>query len=84
MSVRFVMVGGFLGAGKTTALGRLACLTWLREAIGVVTNDQAHDLVDTNTFRNQGLRSEEVQGVFLLSLTTSFRESAHYRFRSPT
>ena len=24
MSVRFVMIGGFLGAGKTTALARLA------------------------------------------------------------
>src|SRR5262245_23697103 len=30
--------------------------------IGVVTNDQAHDLVDTNMFRNQGLAVEEVPG----------------------
>jgi G3E family GTPase len=27
-----------------------------------VTNDQAHDLVDTNTFRSQGLAVEEVPG----------------------
>ena len=30
--------------------------------VGVVTNDQAHDLVDTNTFRGQGLAVEEVPG----------------------
>src|SRR5213595_3012944 len=63
MSVRFVMVGGFLGAGKTTALGRLARLYQARgQRVGVVTNDQAHDLVDTNTFRAQGLATEEVPG----------------------
>jgi len=63
MSVRFVMVGGFLGAGKTTALGRLARMYQARGSrVGVVTNDQAHDLVDTNTFRAQGLATEEVPG----------------------
>ena len=30
--------------------------------VGVVTNDQAHDLVDTNTFRSQGFAVEEVPG----------------------
>jgi G3E family GTPase len=63
MSVRFVMVGGFLGAGKTTALGRLARMYSAKgQRVGVVTNDQAHDLVDTNTFRGQGLAVEEVPG----------------------
>ena len=63
MSVRFVMVGGFLGAGKTTTLGRLARQYAAQgKRVGVVTNDQAHDLVDTNTFRNQGLAVEEVPG----------------------
>jgi Ni2+-binding GTPase involved in maturation of urease and hydrogenase len=63
MSVRFVMVGGFLGAGKTTALARLAKMAIARgQRVGVVTNDQAHDLVDTNTFRGQGLAVEEVPG----------------------
>src|SRR5262245_44615808 len=63
MSVRFVMVGGFLGAGKTTALARLARLYAAQgKRVGVVTNDQAHDLVDTNTFRSQGLAVEEVPG----------------------
>ena len=63
MPVRFVMVGGFLGAGKTTALGRLA-RKYIEKGrrVGIVTNDQAHDLVDTNTFRRQGLAVEEVPG----------------------
>jgi Ni2+-binding GTPase involved in maturation of urease and hydrogenase len=63
MTVRFVMVGGFLGAGKTTTLGRLARMYIASgKRVGIVTNDQAHDLVDTNTFRSQGLAVEEVPG----------------------
>lgn len=63
MAVRFVMVGGFLGAGKTTTLARLARLYQARgNRVGVVTNDQAHDLVDTNTFRGQGFATQEVPG----------------------
>src|SRR5262245_8998641 len=63
MTVRFVMVGGFLGAGKTTTLTRLARMYQAKgQRVGVVTNDQAHDLVDTNTFRAQGLAVEEVPG----------------------
>jgi G3E family GTPase len=63
VSVRFVMIGGFLGAGKTTTISRLARLYQLQgKRVGVVTNDQAHDLVDTNTLRAQGLAVEEVPG----------------------
>jgi G3E family GTPase len=63
MSARFVMVGGFLGAGKTTTVARLAKLYQSRGLrVGVVTNDQAHDLVDTNALRAQGLTVEEVPG----------------------
>lgn len=63
MSVRFVMIGGFLGAGKTTTLARLARMyqeQGLR--VGLVTNDQAHDLVDTNSLRAQGFTVKEVPG----------------------
>ena len=46
--IRFIMVGGFLGAGKTTTIGRLAgMLTKQGHRVGIVTNDQAADLVDT-------------------------------------
>src|SRR5262245_62176112 len=61
--IRFVMVGGFLGAGKTTTLGRLARFYQSRgQRVGLVTNDQAADLVDTNSLRAQGLAVEEVAG----------------------
>jgi G3E family GTPase len=63
MTPRFVMIGGFLGAGKTTTLTRLAQMYVAKgRRVGIVTNDQAHDLVDTNTFRRQGHAVEEVPG----------------------
>ncbi|HAQ23591.1 MAG TPA: cobalamin biosynthesis protein P47K [Acidimicrobiaceae bacterium] len=62
-SIRYIMVGGFLGAGKTTTLGRLARhYTDQGLNVGVVTNDQATDLVDTNTLRSQGFDVGEVAG----------------------
>ena len=62
-SVRYVMVGGFLGAGKTTTLARLARrYTDAGLRVGIVTNDQAADLVDTNSLRSQGFDVGEVAG----------------------
>src|SRR5437870_9473846 len=62
-TIRFIMVGGFLGAGKTTALGRLARFYMNRgQRVGLVTNDQAQDLVDTHSLREQGFSVEEVAG----------------------
>lgn len=61
--IRYIMVGGFLGAGKTTTLGRLArTYTDAGLNVGIVTNDQASDLVDTNTLRAQGFDVGEVAG----------------------
>jgi Ni2+-binding GTPase involved in maturation of urease and hydrogenase len=61
--LQFVMVGGFLGAGKTTTVSRLA-RHYLGQGkrVGIVTNDQAADLVDTTSLRSQGLAVEEVAG----------------------
>ena len=61
--VRFIMIGGFLGAGKTTALARLA-RHYVAQGlqVGLVTNDQAYDLVDTASLRRQGFRVGEVPG----------------------
>jgi Ni2+-binding GTPase involved in maturation of urease and hydrogenase len=61
--IRFIMVGGFLGAGKTTTLSRLA-RHYLRRGlnVGLVTNDQASDSVDTNSLRSQGFDVGEVAG----------------------
>jgi Ni2+-binding GTPase involved in maturation of urease and hydrogenase len=61
--LRFIMVGGFLGAGKTTTLARLARFYRERgQRVGLVTNDQAQDLVDTHSLREQGFPVEEVAG----------------------
>jgi len=49
---RFVLVGGFLGAGKTTLISRFA--RWLEEngrKAGLVTNDQGQGLMDTDSAR---------------------------------
>ena len=61
--IRFIMVGGFLGAGKTTTLARLARFYLGRgQKVGLVTNVQAQDLVDTTSLRAQGFPVEEVPG----------------------
>lgn len=61
--VRFLMLGGFLGAGKTTAIGKLA-RRWVDRGlkVGVVTNDQAFGLVDTQALAAQGFNVGEVTG----------------------
>ena len=61
--VRFIMVGGFLGAGKTTTIARLA-QHYINEGkkVGLVTNDQAYNLVDTQLLRAKGFDVGEVPG----------------------
>ena len=60
---QFLMIGGFLGAGKTTAIALLAKkLQAAGKRVGVVTNDQAFNLVDTHALRAQGLEVDEVPG----------------------
>ena len=62
-TIRFIMVGGFLGAGKTTTLARLARHYMAKGfSVGIVTNDQAADLVDTKSLRSQGFEVGEVAG----------------------
>jgi len=57
------MIGGFLGAGKTTAVGKLAKhLTGLGLKVGLITNDQGRNLVDTAMLRSQGFATEEIPG----------------------
>lgn len=60
---KYVMIGGFLGAGKTTAIGKLARhLTDRGLKVGLITNDQAGGLVDTRLLRGQGFATEEIAG----------------------
>src|SRR5882672_3507355 len=61
--IRFSMLGGFLGAGKTTTISRLARHYQSRgHKVAIVTNDQATDLVDTHSLRSQGFNVGEVPG----------------------
>ncbi|QDV25388.1 CobW-like GTP-binding protein [Aureliella helgolandensis] len=61
--IQFVMVGGFLGAGKTTLIAKLAQKFQAEgKHVCVVTNDQAAGLVDTELLRSQGLEVNEVAG----------------------
>jgi hypothetical protein len=58
-----VLVGGFLGAGKTTlilAAARQLARRGLRSA--VIMNDQGDDLVDTQQARAQGVEALDVTG----------------------
>ena len=59
----YIMIGGFLGAGKTTTIARLA-RHFMDDGkrIGIVTNDQTTDLVDTHRLRSQGFDVGEVAG----------------------
>src|SRR4030095_5135682 len=60
---RYIMIGGFLGAGKTTAVGNLARrLSEQGLRVGLITNDQGRNLVDTIMLRWQGFATEEIPG----------------------
>jgi G3E family GTPase len=63
MLPRYIMVGGFLGAGKTTALlnaGQRLSARGLR--VGLITNDQSGGLVDTVLAKSRNLPVEEISG----------------------
>lgn len=60
---RYIMVGGFLGAGKSTALLRLAThLMTQGKKVGLITNDQSVGLADTALLRSHNLDVEEIAG----------------------
>ncbi len=60
---RYIMVGGFLGAGKTTAVCRLARhFTEQGLRVGLITNDQGNQLVDTAMLASNGFSVEEISG----------------------
>ena len=57
------MIGGFLGAGKTTALLKLAAhLSAHGRRVGLITNDQSSGLVDTTLASSHGYPVEEITG----------------------
>ena len=60
---RLTLIGGFLGAGKTTLINKLAeRFISDRKRIGVITNDQGKYLIDTEFVKVRGIDVEEVTG----------------------
>jgi Ni2+-binding GTPase involved in maturation of urease and hydrogenase len=62
-AAKVILVGGFLGAGKTTLLAAAAeRLARQGKRVGLIANDQAADLVDTEVLKDTGATVEEVAG----------------------
>lgn len=60
---KLFIIGGFLGAGKTTSILSIAkYLASTGKKIGIVTNDQGSELVDTNFLKKAELPVLEVTG----------------------
>ena len=60
---RYLMIGGFLGAGKTTAILKIADrLKQQGLRVGLISNDQSIGLVDTGMFAASGFSVEEITG----------------------
>ena len=63
MPSQYIMIGGFLGAGKTTLIQRFAKYLDEREKkVGLITNDQGAGLVDSALGRSNRFPVEEISG----------------------
>lgn len=62
-TTRLILVGGFLGAGKTTLLWEAAHRIMDNgQRVGLITNDQAPELVDTAILKHNDVKVAEVSG----------------------
>lgn len=62
-TTRLILVGGFLGAGKTTLLWEAASRIMNGgKRVGLITNDQASELVDTALLLRNEVKVAEVSG----------------------
>jgi G3E family GTPase len=77
--MHIIFVGGFLGAGKTTLLAQAAKhLAAQGKRVGVITNDQAADLVDTKLLAGSGVAVEEIPaGCFCCRFEDLERTAGH-------
>lgn len=59
----YIMIGGFLGAGKTTLIQRFAAhLDGNGRSVGLITNDQGAGLVDSAIGKSNRFPVEEISG----------------------
>src|SRR5688500_13724907 len=74
---RYYMIGGFLGAGKTTAVAALAQhLTKAGLRVGLITNDQGSEWVDTAMLRARGVATDEIPGGYFCCRFNSLVDAA--------
>lgn len=74
--LKILLTGGFLGAGKTTLLYEAARrLTDRGHVVGLITNDQAPDLVDTALLSRSGSQVREVAGSCFCCNFEGFRDA---------
>ena len=87
--VKLIFVGGFLGSGKTTALAGLAKRLIQRNMrVGIITNDQTENLVDTVIVREilseLGVPVEEVvEGCFCCKFDDLINQMEKILFHDP-
>ncbi|QLH74641.1 MAG: hypothetical protein HPY73_03700 [Methanomassiliicoccales archaeon] len=61
MATRIAIIGGFLGAGKTTIINKIAkALVEKGSNVAIITNDQGEALVDTRYSSAMGIETAEV------------------------
>src|SRR5688500_6762985 len=74
---RLIVVGGFLGAGKTSAVSTLGeVLKQAGNRVGVITNDEGSELVDSAQLRAAGFDVEEVSGGPFIKQLPAFFQAA--------
>lgn len=76
---KLILVGGFLGAGKTSMLKKAAeILRADGKNVGLITNDQATNLVDTSLLMSDGNVVREVSGSCFCCNFPGFAEAVEY------
>ena len=75
---RLILTGGFLGAGKTTLIWSVALkLIKQGKRVGLITNDQAPELVDSRLLAQSGLSVAEVAGSCFCCNFNGFTDAIH-------
>ncbi len=80
--MRVIVVGGFLGAGKTTLLSQAAKhFAAQGKSVGIITNDQAAHLVDTQLLSGSGVAVREIAGGCFCCRFEDFERTADRLFK---
>ncbi|MEO8415458.1 MAG: GTP-binding protein [Ginsengibacter sp.] len=76
--LKLCLVGGFLGSGKTTAIVEAAkYLRAAKKVVGVITNDQGTQQVDSRYVKRHDIPAEEVSGGCFCCNYDNLEESIH-------